>query len=86
VGEDYDGQIGHRYFDVEPYPVELIVQLEVDAIMNEGDMTPEYEGQPKNQQLAIGVADVQVLDVESPDTLVERINEWGARGSRPSRR
>lgn len=86
VGEDYDGQIGHRYFDVEPYPVELIVQLEVDAIMNEGDMTPEYEGQLKNQQLAIGVADVQVLDVESPDTLVERINEWGARGSRPSRR
>jgi hypothetical protein len=49
-------------------------------------MTPEYEGQLKNQQLAIGVADVQVLDVESPDTLVERINEWGARGSRPSRR
>lgn len=47
VREDYDGQIDHRYFDVEPYPTELIVQLEVDAIMNKGDMTSEYEGQVK---------------------------------------
>lgn len=39
-------------------------------------MTPEYEGHLRNQQLAIGVADVQDLNVESPDTLVERINEW----------
>jgi 5-methyltetrahydropteroyltriglutamate--homocysteine methyltransferase len=77
VGEDYDGQIGHRYFDVEPYPTELIVQLEVDAIMNEGDMTPEYEGQLKNQQLAVGVADVQDMNVETSETLVERIEDWG---------
>lgn len=77
VGEAYDGQIGHRYFDVEPYPTELICQLEVDAIMNEGDMTPNYEGQLKNQQLAVGVADVQNLEVESPETLMERINDWG---------
>src|SRR5215210_5585185 len=77
VGEDYDGQIGHRYFDIEPYPTELICQLEVDAIMNEGDMTPRYEGLLRNQQLAVGVADVQDLNVETPDTLVERINDWG---------
>ena len=79
MGEDYDGQIGHRYFDIEPYPTEQICQLDCDAIMNEGDMTPRYEGLLRNQQLAVGVADVQDLSVESPDALVERMNEW--RGS-----
>lgn len=77
VGAHYDGQIGHRYFDVEPYPVELICTLECDAIMNEGDMTPRYEGQLGNQQLAVGVADVQDLNVETPETLAQRIDEWG---------
>ena len=76
MGEDYDGQIGHRYFDIEAYPTELICQLECGAIMNEGDMTPKYEGLLKDQQLAIGVADVQDLNVESPYNLIERINEW----------
>src|SRR3712207_9367754 len=28
VGEDYDGQTGHRYFDIEPYPTEQICNLE----------------------------------------------------------
>ena len=45
-------------------------------------MTPKYEGLLKDQQLAIGVADVQDLNVESPYTLVERINDWGGSGSR----
>jgi 5-methyltetrahydropteroyltriglutamate--homocysteine methyltransferase len=88
VGEDYDGQIGHRYFDVEPYPTELICQLEVDAIMNEGDMTPEYEGQLRDQQLAVGVANVQDLNVETPEQLAKQMHEWGVSGSgsRRSRR
>jgi 5-methyltetrahydropteroyltriglutamate--homocysteine methyltransferase len=51
-------------------------QLECDDIMNEGDMSPKYEGLLRNQQLAIGVADVLDLNVEPPYTLVERINEW----------
>ena len=78
VGAHYDGQIGHRYFDIEPYPVDLVCDLECDALMNEGDMTPRYEGKLRNQQLAIGVVDVQDLNVESPETLVERIQEWGS--------
>ena len=80
VSEEYDqgDQIGHRYFDVEQYPTELICQLEVDAIMNEGDMTPEYEGHLRNQQIAVGVADVQDKNVESPEELVERMNQWAA--------
>ena len=40
-------------------------------------MTPEYEGQLRNQQLAVGVADVQDMNVETPETLVERIEDWG---------
>jgi 5-methyltetrahydropteroyltriglutamate--homocysteine methyltransferase len=51
--------------------------------MNEGDMTPVYEGHLKNQQLAIGVADVQDLNVETPETLVERMREWGMGGWLP---
>jgi 5-methyltetrahydropteroyltriglutamate--homocysteine methyltransferase len=76
VGAHYDGQIGHRYFNVEAYPADLICQLDCDAIMNEGDMTPEYKGHLRNQQLAIGVADVQDLNVEAPETLVDRVSEW----------
>ena len=85
VGAHYDGQIGHRYFDIEEYPVDLICELDCDAIMNEGDMTPRYEGKLKNQQLAIGVVDVQDLGVESPDTLVERLDSWASGWLEPER-
>jgi 5-methyltetrahydropteroyltriglutamate--homocysteine methyltransferase len=85
VGAHYDGQIGHRYFDVEEYPVDLICELDCDAILNEGDMTPRYEGKLKNQQLAIGVADVQDLNVESPDTLLERLDNWAGGWLEPER-
>jgi 5-methyltetrahydropteroyltriglutamate--homocysteine methyltransferase len=76
MGPHYDGQIGHRYFDIEEYPVDLVCELECDAIMNEGDMTPRYERRLKNQQLAVGVVDVQDLGVERPDTLAARIEAW----------
>ena len=76
VGAHYDGQIGHRYFDIEEYPIDLVCALECDAIMNEGDMTPRYQDKLRDQQLAIGVVDVQDLNIESPETLVERLNTW----------
>ena len=85
VGAHYDGQIGHRYFAVEAYPADLVCQLDCDAIMNEGDMTEEYRGHLKDQQLAVGVADVQDLNVETPETLVERIGEWGGSWLEPER-
>lgn len=85
VGAHYDGQIGHRYFDIEEYPVDLICESECDAILNEGDMTPRYKGYLKNQQLAIGVVDVQDLNVESPEILVERIKSWGGSWLEPER-
>ncbi|MGH3095164.1 MAG: hypothetical protein ACRDMV_04095 [Streptosporangiales bacterium] len=78
VGEHYDGQIGHRYFDVEGYRADLIGRIDCDIIMNEGDKTPEYQGNLRNQQLAIGVADVLSLDVEKPEQIVERVKTWGS--------
>lgn len=77
VGADYDGQIGHRYFDTGRYPTKLICELNCDAILNEGDMTPTYEGLLGNKQLFVGVVDVQDMNVEKPETLVERIKQWG---------
>jgi 5-methyltetrahydropteroyltriglutamate--homocysteine methyltransferase len=85
VGAHYDGQIGHRYFDIEEYPTDLICELECDAIMNEGDMTPKYAGWLRNQQLAVGVVDVQDLNIESPEILVERITRWAGSWLEPER-
>jgi 5-methyltetrahydropteroyltriglutamate--homocysteine methyltransferase len=76
VGADYDGQIGHRYFDFGRYPAELICRIDCDAIMNEGDMTPRYDGLLKNQQLCIGAADVQDLNVETAERLMQRVVNW----------
>ena len=44
VGPDYDGQIGHRYFDTGRYKADLICQIDCDAFLIEHDMTPHYEG------------------------------------------
>ncbi|MQA88497.1 MAG: hypothetical protein GEV03_28755 [Streptosporangiales bacterium] len=76
VGAHYDGQIGHRYFMVEEYPTDLICRIQCDVLMNEGDMTPRYRDHLGNQQLAVGVADVQHLNVETPEDLVKQITAW----------
>ena len=73
VGVDYDGQLGHRYFDLGRYPAKQICGLECDLLLIEHDMTPHYQGQLKNQQIAIGAVDVQDLNVETPATIAERI-------------
>ncbi len=44
VGPDYDGQIGHRYFDAGRYKADLICKIDCDAFLIEHDMTPHYEG------------------------------------------
>ena len=44
VGPDYDGQIGHRYFDTGRYKADLVCQIECDGYLIEHDMTPHYEG------------------------------------------
>lgn len=73
VGEDYDGQIGHRYFDFGDYPADLIAGIDCDALMVEWDYSGAYEGLLRNQQLAMGAVDVQDRQAERPETIVERI-------------
>ena len=75
VGADYDGQIGHRYFDTGRYPAELICNINCDVFLVEHDYTSEYEGLLGNKQLAVGAADVQDLNVESAEVIVERIRK-----------
>ncbi|MGH3319732.1 MAG: hypothetical protein ACRDN9_06030 [Streptosporangiaceae bacterium] len=76
VGEDYDGQIGHRYFDFGTYPADLIVGIDCDALMVEYDYVDRYDGLLRNQQLAAGVVDVINPEIEPPEKLVERVRSY----------
>lgn len=77
VGEDYDGQIGHRYFDFGRYPAELICKINCDVLLVEYDFADRYEGILGNRILAVGAADVQDLAVESDEKIAERIAQIG---------
>src|ERR1700748_1339553 len=59
VGPDYDGQIGHRYFDNGRYKADLVCKINCDAFLIEHDMTPHYEGLLGDKQLGVGAVDVQ---------------------------
>lgn len=76
VGPEYDGQIGHRYFEGR-YPARQIAQIDCDVLMVEGDMAHLYEGLLGNKQLAVGAVNVQDMIVESPETIAERITALG---------
>jgi 5-methyltetrahydropteroyltriglutamate--homocysteine methyltransferase len=73
VGADYDGQIGHRYFDQGRYKADLVCQIACDGYLIEHDMTPHYEGHLGGKQLGVGAIDVQSPNVESGEQVVERI-------------
>jgi hypothetical protein len=75
VGPEYDGQIGHRYFDTGRYPAEIISKIKCDVLLIEHDQTPQYEGLLGNKYLAVGAADVQDLNVESAEKIAERIKK-----------
>ena len=75
VGADYDGQIGHRYFDTGRYPAELISNINCHALLVEHDFASEYEGLLGNKQLAVGAADVQDLNIESAEVIAQRVRE-----------
>ena len=74
VGADYDGQIGHRYFDHGRYKADLVCKIECDGYLIEHDMTPHYERCLGHRQLGIGAVDVQSPNVETGEQVVERIN------------
>jgi 5-methyltetrahydropteroyltriglutamate--homocysteine methyltransferase len=73
VGPDYDGQIGHRYFDIGRYKADLVCQIECDGFLIEHDMTPHYEGLLGNKQLGVGAVDVQSPNIETGEQVAERI-------------
>ena len=76
VGADYDGQIGHRYFDIGRYKADLICRIECDAYLIEHDMTRYYEGLLGNKQLGVGAVDVQAPNVETGEQVADRIRAY----------
>ena len=74
VGADYDGQIGHRYFDVGRYKADLVCGIECDGYLIEHDMTPHYEQYLGDKQLGVGAVDVQAPNVETGAQVAERIS------------
>ena len=77
VGQEYDGQVGHRYFDTGRYSAELICKINCDVVLIEHDQTPKYEGLLGNKYLAVGAVDVQDFNVESAEKIAERISKYG---------
>jgi len=73
VGEEYDGQIGHRYFDYGRYPTDLICRIRCDVLLVEHDFADRYEGRLGDKRLAVGAVDVQDPNVEAPEVIAERI-------------
>jgi 5-methyltetrahydropteroyltriglutamate--homocysteine methyltransferase len=73
VGADYDGQIGHRYFDTGRYKADLICKIECDGYLIEHDMTPHFERLLGDKQLGVGAVDVQDPNIESGEQVAERI-------------
>ena len=73
VGPDYDGQIGHRYFDVGRYKADLVCRIDCDGYLIEHDMTHHYERLLGDKQLGVGAVDVQAPNVETGEQVAERI-------------
>jgi 5-methyltetrahydropteroyltriglutamate--homocysteine methyltransferase len=77
VGTEYDGQIGHRYFDTGRYKADLVCKIECSSYLIEYDMTDHYKGLLRNQQIGVGAADVQDPKIESGETIAGRIRRFG---------
>jgi 5-methyltetrahydropteroyltriglutamate--homocysteine methyltransferase len=76
VGPDYDGQIGHRYFDVGRYKADLVCRIACHGYLIEHDMASHFERCLGNKQLGLGAIDVQAPNVETPEQVVERIQAY----------
>jgi 5-methyltetrahydropteroyltriglutamate--homocysteine methyltransferase len=73
VGKEYDGQIGHRYFDGGRYKADKICDIRCSAYLIEYDMAYHYEGVLGDRQLGVGAVDVQDPKVESAELVASRI-------------
>jgi len=75
VGKEYDGQIGHRYFDHGRYKADLVCKIDCSSYLVEHDMADQYERFLGERQLGIGAADVQDPKIESGETVADRIKK-----------
>jgi 5-methyltetrahydropteroyltriglutamate--homocysteine methyltransferase len=73
VGKEYDAQIGHRYFDAGRYKADLICNIDCSSYLVEHDMADHYKDYLGDRQLGVGAVDVQDPDIESGETVAERI-------------
>lgn len=73
VAKEYDGQIGHRYFDDGRYKADLACKIDCAAFLVEYDMAHHFERHLGNKQLGIGAVDVQDPKIESGETIAERV-------------
>lgn len=73
VGKEYDGQIGHRYFDHGRYKADKICRIQCSSLLIEHDMTHHYEGLLGNKQLGVGAVDVQDPKIETGELVAQRI-------------
>jgi 5-methyltetrahydropteroyltriglutamate--homocysteine methyltransferase len=73
VGPDYDGQIGHRYFDTGRYKADLICRIDSDSYLIEHDRAGQFEGLLGDKQLGIGAVDVQAPNIETGRLVAERV-------------
>jgi 5-methyltetrahydropteroyltriglutamate--homocysteine methyltransferase len=76
VGPDYDGQIGHRYFDTGRYKADLICQINCHSYLVEHDRVGQFEGLLGNKQLGVGAVDVQAPNIEPASLIVDRIRAY----------
>lgn len=78
VGKEYDGQIGHRYFDTGRYKADLITQVNCSSYLVEYDMAHHYEGLIGEKQFGVGAVDVQDPKVESGEVIADRVKAQAA--------
>jgi 5-methyltetrahydropteroyltriglutamate--homocysteine methyltransferase len=76
VGPDYDGQIGHRYFDTGRYKADLLSKINCHSYLIEHDRTGEFEGLLGNKQLGVGAVDVQAPNIEAGALVADRIRAY----------
>ena len=73
VGPDYDGQIGHRYFDMGRYKADYVCKIECNSYLIEYDMAHYFEKFLGNKQLGVGAVDVQAPNIETGEQVAQRI-------------
>ena len=76
VGPDYDGQIGHRYFDTGRYKADLLCEINCHSFHVEHDRVGQFESLLRDKQLGVGAVDVQAPNIETGALIAERVRSY----------